>query len=228
MPVNWDIRYKLYMFCCDKRELPQFALNEVNSLRYEIAFIDLEFMDYSRGRTAFKWPFKGYLFFVQSVQDTPTSNRRGPEDTEVRGSKHGPRVCTVQCNPYRLQQRTRIRWPHLVYCKICWRSPYPVSSLTRVYKDPSTTLSMNNSATLNLGIRWTQDNSTPTRWWFRLLNYEMRPGIRVYTCAPKVSQSPRLPKVEGCGACRWCRAPHANKKSCMCFFKNELSNCKQL
>ena len=58
------------MFCCNKRESPQFALSEVNSPRYEIAFIDLEFVDYSRGRTTFKWPFKGYLFFVQSVQDT--------------------------------------------------------------------------------------------------------------------------------------------------------------
>ena len=57
------------MFCCNKRESPQFALSEVNSPRYEIAFIDLEFVDYSRGRTTFKWPFKGYLFFVQSVQD---------------------------------------------------------------------------------------------------------------------------------------------------------------
>ena len=28
-----------------------------------------------------------------------------------------------------------------------------ISSLTRVYKDPSTTLSVSNSATLNLGIR---------------------------------------------------------------------------
>ena len=44
--------------------------SEVNSPRYEIAFIDLEFVDYSHGRTTFKWPFKGYLFFVQSVQDT--------------------------------------------------------------------------------------------------------------------------------------------------------------
>ena len=34
------------MFCCDKRELPQFALNEVNSPRYEVVFIDLEFVDY--------------------------------------------------------------------------------------------------------------------------------------------------------------------------------------
>ena len=54
MPVNRDIRYTLYMFCCDKRELPQFALNEVNSPRYEIAFIDLNFVDYLRGSTAFK------------------------------------------------------------------------------------------------------------------------------------------------------------------------------
>ena len=50
------------MFCCNKRESPQFVLSEVNSPRYEIAFIDLEFVDYSHGRTTFKWPFKGYLF----------------------------------------------------------------------------------------------------------------------------------------------------------------------
>ena len=60
----------LCMFCCDKRESPQFALDEVNSPRYEIAYIDLELVDFSCGRTGFKWPFKGYLFFVETVQDT--------------------------------------------------------------------------------------------------------------------------------------------------------------
>ena len=55
-------------------------MSEVNSPRYEIAFIDLEFVDYSRGRTTFKWPFKGYLFFVQSVQDIMVRERG--EETE--------------------------------------------------------------------------------------------------------------------------------------------------
>jgi len=38
----------------------------------------------------------------------------------------------------------------------------------------------------------------------------------------------RFPKSTGCGACRWCRAPHVNKKSDERFLKNELSNCKRL
>ena len=32
-------------------------------------FIDFKLVDYLCGRKTFKWPFKGYLFFVQSVQD---------------------------------------------------------------------------------------------------------------------------------------------------------------
>ena len=36
----------LFMLCCNKREEPRFALDEVNSPAYKIAFIDLELTNY--------------------------------------------------------------------------------------------------------------------------------------------------------------------------------------
>ena len=47
-------------------------------------------MDYLCGRKTFKWPFKGYLFFVQSVQD------KGEEDGYVNRTDKGCDILVSQ------------------------------------------------------------------------------------------------------------------------------------